>query len=76
MATHVPLLPAAADTPRPCPPPLFVTAPAGFLNGQIETDAAGYVIVKHGVQTNVDGVFSAGDLHDTGGSGSAGSLAG
>ncbi|PSC75479.1 thioredoxin-disulfide reductase [Micractinium conductrix] len=41
------------------------TPNSGFLNGQIETDAAGYVIVKHGVQTNVDGVFSAGDLHDT-----------
>lgn len=38
---------------------------SGFLNGQIETDESGYVIVKHGAATSVDGVFSAGDLHDT-----------
>jgi thioredoxin reductase (NADPH) len=30
----------------------------------IETDAKGYVVVSHGASTNVDGVFSAGDLHD------------
>lgn len=39
---------------------------SGFLNGQIELDEAGYVKVKNGGPwTNVEGVFSAGDLHDT-----------
>ncbi len=35
-----------------------------FLNGQIETDQKGYVVVKNGTQTNVDGVFVAGDVAD------------
>eukprot|EP00955_Chlamydomonas_euryale_P112986 366182-Chlamydomonas_euryale.AAC.7 len=30
----------------------------------VETDEKGYVVIKHGVDTSVDGVFSAGDLHD------------
>ena len=38
---------------------------SGILAGQVELDAAGYVLVKHGCQTNVPGVFSAGDIHDT-----------
>ena len=38
---------------------------SGFLNGQVELDDAGYVKVKNGGPwTNVEGVFSAGDLHD------------
>ncbi len=38
---------------------------SGFLNGQVELDEAGYVKVKEGGPwTNVEGVFSAGDLHD------------
>lgn len=34
--------------------------PADFLGGQIETDREGYVKVRHGCLTNVEGVFSAG----------------
>jgi thioredoxin reductase (NADPH) len=37
-----------------------------LVAGQIELDEAGYVkVMGHGVATSVDGVFSAGDLHDT-----------
>lgn len=39
---------------------------SGFLQGQVDLDEAGYVVVKEGGPwTNVEGVFSAGDLHDT-----------
>ena len=39
---------------------------SGILGGQIELDAAGYILVKHGgAETSVEGVFSAGDIHDT-----------
>lgn len=38
---------------------------SGFLAGQVELDAAGYVVLHHGAKTNVEGVFVAGDLHDT-----------
>lgn len=39
---------------------------SGFLNGQVELDEAGYVKNKNGGPwTSVEGVFSAGDLHDT-----------
>lgn len=38
---------------------------SGIVAGQIDLDEMGYVKVSHGVQTSVDGVFSAGDLHDT-----------
>ncbi|KAL4428113.1 hypothetical protein ABPG75_002202 [Micractinium tetrahymenae] len=41
------------------------TPNSGFLSGQVETDESGYVIVHHGAKTNVEGVFAAGDLHDT-----------
>eukprot|EP00889_Picochlorum_renovo_P001411 jgi/Picre1/28441/NNA_003845.t1 len=38
---------------------------SAFLDGQVELDEAGYVKVKNGGPwTNVEGVFSAGDLHD------------
>ena len=33
----------------------------------MELDAGGYVVVHAGATTSVEGVFSAGDLHDTGG---------
>ena len=36
-----------------------------LLAGQVELDAAGYVVVRHGTETSVPGVFAAGDLHDT-----------
>jgi len=37
-----------------------------FLAGQLETDAKGYVKVRPGSSyTNVDGVFAAGDVHDS-----------
>jgi thioredoxin reductase (NADPH) len=37
-----------------------------FLGGQLETDATGYLVVKPGTSyTNVDGVFAAGDVHDS-----------
>jgi len=38
---------------------------SGLLAGQVELDAAGYVVVRHGAETSVPGVFAAGDLHDT-----------
>ena len=39
---------------------------SGFLKGQVELDEAGYVKNKKGGPwTSVEGVFSAGDLHDT-----------
>ena len=41
------------------------TPNSAFLNGQIETDATGYVTVHEGCKTNVEGVFAAGDLFDT-----------
>lgn len=37
-----------------------------FLAGQLETDAAGYIRVKPGTsRTSVEGVFAAGDVHDS-----------
>jgi len=37
-----------------------------FLDGQIDTDETGYVVVKDGLRTatNVEGVFAAGDVSD------------
>jgi len=35
-----------------------------IYGNQIELDSAGYVVVKHGSKTSLEGVFSAGDLHD------------
>ena len=36
-----------------------------FLNGQLELNKMGYIIVKpEGTETNIDGVFAAGDVQD------------
>lgn len=35
-----------------------------FLNGQIDLDEKGYIIRKNWTQTNVEGVFVAGDVYD------------
>jgi len=35
-----------------------------LIQGQVELDEKGYVKVRHGVSTNIEGVFAAGDLHD------------
>ncbi|MBI4467215.1 MAG: thioredoxin-disulfide reductase [Acidobacteria bacterium] len=32
--------------------------------GQLELDRAGYLVVRNGSQTSVEGVFAAGDVHD------------
>ncbi|WP_037291405.1 thioredoxin-disulfide reductase [Saccharibacillus sacchari] len=38
----------------------------GFLNGQITTDANGYIVVTPGTtETNIPGVFACGDVQDT-----------
>jgi thioredoxin reductase (NADPH) len=34
------------------------------FEGQIQLDEKGYIVSKHGTQTNVEGVFVAGDVHD------------
>lgn len=41
------------------------TPNTAFLNGQLETDNSGYLIVKpYSTYTNVEGVFAAGDVQD------------
>ncbi|SDD64974.1 thioredoxin reductase (NADPH) [Paenibacillus sp. UNCCL117] len=42
------------------------TPNTGFLNGQIKTDAVGYILVQPGTaQTNIEGVFACGDVQDS-----------
>jgi thioredoxin reductase (NADPH) len=36
----------------------------GFLKGIIELDDLGYIVAHNGIETSVDGVFAAGDVHD------------
>lgn len=36
-----------------------------LIKEHVELDDAGYVKVRHGVSTNIEGVFAAGDLHDS-----------
>ncbi|MEX2104800.1 MAG: FAD-dependent oxidoreductase, partial [Bacilli bacterium] len=41
------------------------TPNTGFLDGQLETDETGYLIVKPGsTETNIQGVFACGDVQD------------
>jgi len=35
-----------------------------FLRGVIELDEEGYIVTRNGVETSMDGVFAAGDVHD------------
>jgi thioredoxin reductase (NADPH) len=35
-----------------------------FLRGVIELDPQGYIVTRNGVETSIDGVFAAGDVHD------------
>ena len=37
----------------------------GFLGGQLHLDDHGYVLVRDNTRTNIEGVFAAGDVHDT-----------
>jgi thioredoxin reductase (NADPH) len=42
------------------------TPNTSFLNGQLETDANGYLVVKPGTsETNIPGVFACGDVQDS-----------
>jgi len=35
-----------------------------FLNGQLKTNEAGYLMTKNGTHTSIEGVFAAGDVQD------------
>ena len=35
-----------------------------FLKGQVDLDEKGYLLLKKGTQTSVEGVFGCGDIHD------------
>jgi len=35
-----------------------------FLRGVIELDKQGYVVTRNGIETSMEGVFAAGDVHD------------
>lgn len=41
------------------------TPNSALFKDQIELDDAGYIVVKDGASTSKEGVFSAGDVHDT-----------
>jgi len=40
------------------------TPNTAFLSGRIELDPRGYIIARNHVETNIEGVFAAGDVHD------------
>ncbi len=35
-----------------------------FLGGTLELDSFGYIVTRNGVETSMEGVFAAGDVHD------------
>src|SRR5207237_10520393 len=35
-----------------------------FLKGIIDMDEQGYIITRNHIETNIEGVFAAGDVHD------------
>jgi len=35
-----------------------------LFEGQLELDGLGYIVTRHGVQTNIEGVYAAGDVQD------------
>lgn len=37
----------------------------GLFKGQIDLDKKGYIILRNESETSVEGVFAAGDVHDT-----------
>lgn len=38
---------------------------AQFIHGEIETDDSGYILTNHRLQTNIEGVYAAGDIRNT-----------
>jgi thioredoxin reductase (NADPH) len=40
------------------------TPNTGIFQGQLDLDEAGYIVSPDGAQTNIDGVFVAGDVND------------
>jgi thioredoxin reductase (NADPH) len=38
---------------------------AQFINGEIKTDERGYIYTNQYLQTNIEGVYAAGDIRDT-----------
>ncbi|EGW40824.1 thioredoxin-disulfide reductase [Desulfosporosinus sp. OT] len=38
---------------------------AQFIQGEIETDDRGYILTDHHLQTNIEGVYAAGDIRNT-----------
>ena len=36
----------------------------GLFEGQLDLDDVGYIVTRHGVQTNIEGVYAAGDVQD------------
>ncbi len=40
------------------------TPNTGFLRGVLDLDQAGYIVTRNHVETNIDGAFAAGDVHD------------
>ena len=38
---------------------------SGIFKGQLATDASGYVLIDSLMRTNVEGVFAAGEIHDS-----------